>query len=103
MHIIFEEHSYRAEDVKDVLKDIGALQDVDKNVNITYVGYFYSETVKDCVFILPKVLLKDVKDENGKTIEVLADISPRDDENGTKKYITPEMHYSGNASLRSQT
>ena len=90
MHIIFEEHSYRAEDVKNVLKDIGAMQDVDKNVNITYVGYFYSETVKDCVFILPKVLLKDEKDEEGKHIEVLADIEPRDNEKGTKKYITPE-------------
>lgn len=90
MHIIFEEHSYKAEDVKEVLKDIGAMQDVDKNVNITYVGYFYSETVKDCVFILPKVLLTDIKNEEGKTIEVLADIESRDNENGTKKYITPE-------------
>lgn len=90
MHIIFEEHSYKAEVVKDVLKDIGAMQDVDKNINITYVGYFYSETVKDCVFILPKVLLKDIKNEDGKTIEVLADIEPRDNESGTKKYITPE-------------
>lgn len=89
MHIIFEEHRYKAEDVKDVLKDIGAMQDVDKNVNVSYVGYFYSETVRDCVFILPKVLLED-KVVDDKTIEVLAGIKPRNKEDDTKEYITPE-------------
>lgn len=49
-----------------------------------------SETVKDCVFVLPKVLLKDVTNDDGRIIEILADTKPRDNENSAKKYITPE-------------
>lgn len=87
MRILFEEHSYKPEDVKEVLKDLGVLQDVEKNINISYVGYFYSEAVKDCVFILPKVLLTERKDESGKKIDVIADTTPKDNKDG---YIKPE-------------
>ncbi len=90
MHIIFEDHQYKASLVKEELRDICALQDADKMISVSYVGYFYNSTIKDCVFILPKVLLKDEKVTNGEgktdKIEVVANVSPR----GDKKYVTPE-------------
>ncbi len=67
MRIIIEEHKYAAADVKDVLKGIDALENVEGYVSVNYVGYFYNtdKDVRDCVFILPKVLLEDV---NGKEL-----------------------------------
>ena len=52
-------------DVKDILQGIDALENVEGRVSIHYVGYYYNTLLKDCVFILPKVLLKDV---NGKEL-----------------------------------
>lgn len=62
MRIIIEEHKYAVADVKDVLKGIDALENVEGYVSVNYVGYFYNtdKDVRDCVFILPKVLLEDV-------------------------------------------
>lgn len=62
MRIIIEEHKYAAANVKDVLKGIDALENVEGYVSVNYVGYFYNtdKDVRDCVFILPKVLLEDV-------------------------------------------
>lgn len=61
MRILIEEHKYVAADVKDILKGIDALENVEGYVSVNYVGYFYNtdEKVRDCVFILPKVLLED--------------------------------------------
>ena len=63
MRIIIEEHKYEAADVKDILKGIDALESVEGNVSVNYVGYFYNtdKNIRDCVFILPKVLLEDVE------------------------------------------
>ena len=62
MRIIIEEHKYAAADVKDVLKGIDALENVEGYVSVNYVGYFYNtdKDVRDCVFILPKVLIMDM-------------------------------------------
>lgn len=62
MRIIIEEYKYAAADVKDVLKGIDALENVEGYVSVNYVGYFYNtdKGVRDCVFILPKVLLEDI-------------------------------------------
>ena len=59
MYILFEEHQYESSKVENILKDIYVLQDVDKKVSVQYVGYFYNPQLHDCVFILPKVLLRD--------------------------------------------
>ena len=61
MRIIIEEYKYSVADVKDVLRGIDALENVEGYVSVNYVGYFYNtdEKVRDCVFILPKVLLED--------------------------------------------
>ena len=59
MRILIEEHKYEAQDVKDILHGIDALESVEGRVSLNYVGYFYNTQLKDCVFILPKVLLED--------------------------------------------
>ena len=63
MKILLEECKYPVELVKRVLCGIGVdtLQDVEGDVSLSYVGYFYNPQLKDCVFILPKVLM----DESG--------------------------------------
>ena len=60
MRILIEEYQYDYEDVADVLKGLGVLQDVEGKVSLSYVGYFFNpdSDVNDCVFILPKVLLE---------------------------------------------
>ena len=59
MRILIEEHQYQAEQIRDVLHGIDAMQDIDGNVSVNYVGYYYNTQLSDCVFILPKVLLED--------------------------------------------
>lgn len=92
MRILFEEHQYEVtEEIQNTLKDVASLQDVEKKISVSYVGYFYNSTVKDCVFILPKVLLKDKAievDGKKKTIEILADLEPKD--KSERDYVTPE-------------
>lgn len=96
MRIIFEEHRYEAACVQNELKGICTLQDVDKYISVSYVGYFYNPIpeIKDCVFILPKVLLEDkeITTEDGKKtkIEIIANIPTVIDENGKESWIKPE-------------
>ena len=59
MRILVEEYQYEATLVRDVLQGIDALQNVEGLVSLSYVGYFYNTKLKDCVFILPKVLMDE--------------------------------------------
>lgn len=63
MRILVEEYQYDVSKVKDILYGIDALENVEGKISIHYVGYYYNSLLKDCVFILPKVLLKDVDGE----------------------------------------
>jgi len=63
MHILIEEYQYNVADVRDVLQGLDTLENVEGKVSVHYVGYFYNVSLGDCVFILPKVLLKDVDGE----------------------------------------
>lgn len=82
MRIYFEEHQYQAtDDVLKDLRDICALQDVEKKISVSYVGYYYNREVKDCIFILPKVLLEDKQVDEKVTIkDTIAGMVYRDDE-----------------------
>ena len=60
MRILIEEYQYDVSKVRDVLYGIDALENMEGRVSIHYVGYYYNTLLKDCVFILPKVLLKNV-------------------------------------------
>ena len=60
MRILIEEHQYPADIVNHVLEGITTLRNVNNMINVNHVGYFYNPFLRDCVFILPKVLLEDV-------------------------------------------
>lgn len=89
MYIVFEEHQYAAEEVKQVLHGISELQDVDQNVSVGYVGYYYEPSISDCVFILPKVLLNE-NDELVVGPNLAIDPSKIITPEGQKEYLTPE-------------
>lgn len=59
MRLLVEEYQYEADLVREVLHGVDALQNVEGFVSLTYVGYFYNTRLKDCVFILPKVLMNE--------------------------------------------
>lgn len=59
MRILIEEYQYPADSVKDILDGISTLRDVKDKVSVNYVGYYYNPSLKDCVFILPKVLVDE--------------------------------------------
>ena len=65
---MIEEYQYNAKDVVDVLDGLFTLQDVDNKISVSYVGYYYNPKIKDCVLILPKVLLDEPqkRDENDR-------------------------------------
>lgn len=91
MRILIEEYQYEYEDVYDVLKGLGVLQDVEGKVSFSYVGYYFNDDpdVNDCVFILPKVLLEG---EFGKE-KVFGHIEPKDLINAEDcKELTTEEH-----------
>ena len=88
MYILFEEHQYESSTVEKILKYIYVLQDVDKKVSVQYVGYFYNPQLRDCVFILPKVLLRD---DPQKKQEVLAGVTLENGETvSPEQVMTPE-------------
>ncbi len=59
MKILIEEHKYSGKSVKNILNGISNLRDVENKISVNYVGYFYNSHLKDCVFILPKVLIDE--------------------------------------------
>lgn len=60
MKVLIEDYKYKATDIKDILHGINALENIEGYVSLNYVGYFYNTELKDCVFILPKVLLETI-------------------------------------------
>lgn len=87
MRILIEEYQYNVADVKDILQGIDALENVEGRVSIPYVGYYYNTLLKDCVFILPKVLLKGIDGEE----RVFGKYCPKDIANlDVKNPLEPE-------------
>ena len=81
MRILLEEYKYEVTDeLKQILCGIGldAMQDIEGNVSLSYVGYFYNPEINDCVFILPKVLMDEHDQVFGEhTPEELLNIDPK--------------------------
>lgn len=71
MRILFEEHQYPAEKVENIIQGLTNLRNIKGMVSISHVGYYFNPELKDTVFILPKVLMQDVKDEDGKGRELV--------------------------------
>lgn len=67
MRILIEEHPYEAtEEILRVVSELGPTISVSGKVSVGYVGYYYNANIKDCVFILPKVLLDEEGNAFGK-------------------------------------
>ena len=71
MRVIIEGYCYRASAVRDVLHELSTLENVGGEISVGYVGYYYNPQLRDCVFILPKVL---VNEEN----KVFSRVDPHD-------------------------
>ena len=71
MRVIIEGYCYRASAVRDVLHELSTLENVEGEISVGYVGYYYHPQLRDCVFILPKVL---VNEEN----KVFSRLDPHD-------------------------
>ncbi len=59
MRVIIEGYCYRASAVRDVLHELSTLENVGGEISVGYVGYYYNPQLRDCVFILPKVLVNE--------------------------------------------
>ena len=79
MIVLIEEYGYTVKDLEKAKKGLGKIG-LESNgvVSLDQVGYYMSAELKDCVFILPKVVLwsrdKDnnpFKDEEGKEIDLV--------------------------------
>ena len=57
--------------MRDVLHELSTLENVGGEISVGYVGYYYNPQLRDCVFILPKVL---VNEEN----KVFSRLDPHD-------------------------
>ena len=62
MKILIESYPYPKDRLSDGLQSIG--REMRGNVYFEEVGYYLSNKIQECVFILPKVLLWD-KDKDG--------------------------------------
>jgi len=71
VRVIVEGYCYRASAVRDVLHELSSLENVGGEISVGYVGYYYNPQLRDCVFILPKVL---VNEEN----KVFSRLDPHD-------------------------
>jgi llaJI restriction endonuclease len=71
VRVIIEGYCYRASAVRDVLHELSTLENVGGEISVGYVGYYYHPQLRDCVFILPKVL---VNEEN----KVFSRLDPHD-------------------------
>jgi len=88
VRVIIEGYCYRASAVRDVLHELSTLENVGGEISVGYVGYYYNPQLKDCVFILPKVL---VNEEN----KVFSRLDPHDiiDLDNCKLLISEERSF----------
>ena len=72
MRILIEEHQYPAELVDNIIIGLTNFRNIYGKVSVNHVGYYFNPKLGvngDTVFILPKVLLEDIKvEENGKKV-----------------------------------
>lgn len=59
MKLLIEGYQYEATKVVEVLDGLFTLQDINNKISVCYVGYYYNPKIKDCVFVLPKVLIDE--------------------------------------------
>lgn len=89
MKIILEEHPYDVEFVRNshVFDGLTQLEDIHQRVSVKYVGYYYNATEKDCVFVLPKVLMDEQDRVFGKQPEDIVDLDHSKLTDSEKKFL----------------
>ncbi len=90
MKLIIEDYPYKVECVEHILQNIDALQNKDGFVRVSYVGYCYNNSIKDCVFFLPKVIINEAEPPRvlGKYLpEDIIDVSASKMEKADKEFI----------------
>lgn len=90
MKLIVEGFPYNSAEVQELLADFHPLEK-DGIIRMDYIGYFYSSTINDCIFFLPKVIVDQDNHILGRHC------SPTDvldlDTALVKEYITPAEYY----------
>ena len=66
MRILIEGARYRAEQVERIVEGLDVPATDQGEVRLPYVGYYYNMRLRDCVFILPKVLMDERERVFGK-------------------------------------
>ena len=66
MRVLIEQYAYAVESLEPGLRKIGL--ESNGKIALDEVGYYLNSDVKDCVFILPKVILWLEKDAEGKVV-----------------------------------
>ena len=79
MKILFEEHHYVRHSLPDSIRalDESLFNQLTDAVKVDCVGYYFDAKLNDCVLILPKVLIREEKDAEGRSVEkVLGKYTP---------------------------
>lgn len=58
MRILIEDYGYEVGIVEEILNGITCVRNSQNKISVKCIGYFYNSELKDCVFVLPKVLLR---------------------------------------------
>ena len=89
MKIILEEHPYEVAFVRSshVFDGLTQLEDIHQRVSVKYVGYYYNATEKDCVFVLPKVLMNEQDLVFGQRPENIVDLDHSKLSDSEKKFL----------------
>ena len=66
MRILIEGAHYREQQVRHIVEGLDVLEAKEGEVRVPYVGYYYNVRLRDCVFILPKVLMDERERVFGK-------------------------------------
>ena len=89
MKIILEEHPYEVAFVRGnhVFDGLTQLEDIHQRVSVKYVGYYYNATERDCVFVLPKVLMDEQDRVFGHKPEDIVDLDHSKLSDFEKKFL----------------
>lgn len=90
MKLLIEDYPYKADAVEQILQGIEALRSKDGLVRVSYVGYYYNNRIKDCVFFLPKVVINEANPPKvlGKYApEDIINVSQSNMDKGDKEFI----------------
>ncbi|MCQ2275080.1 MAG: LlaJI family restriction endonuclease [Bacteroidales bacterium] len=87
MRILIEEYQYPAEKVENIIQGLTNLRNINGLVAVSHVGYYFNPELKDTVFLLPKVLMRDDKVFGKYRPEDIIDFEQAEMEQAEKNFI----------------